>query len=79
MSYASFASPALPTLGLPIQAARRQVRLVMAIAGVAIQSLIMATVLWAVLAAPGLLTDRSSTETGPASALHADRGVQNKG
>jgi hypothetical protein len=51
----------------------------MAIAGVAIQSLIMAAVLWAVLAAPGLLTDRSSTETGPASALHADRGVQNKG
>jgi hypothetical protein len=71
MSYASFASPALPQVALPIHAIRRQLRLAIAITGMAVQSLLVAAVLWAVLAAPGLLSDRNSTEAGQAPhAMH---------
>ncbi len=68
MSYASFASPALPAMRLPIEAINRHCRLAIAIVGMVVQCLLVAAVLWAVVAAPGLLTERGGT--GLASTVH---------
>ncbi len=57
MSYASLAAPALPSLRLPVGTLRscRTAALFF------VQSAGVAAILWAVLAAPGLVTDHDST------------------
>lgn len=79
LAYASLAStslapsyparPILPPFELNKKAIAKTTRATAVGAGLLAQSLAVAGILWMVLAAPGLLTDRSSTTTSLAYAL----------